>query len=214
MLMKRIGMLSTIHFDPESRVPLYRQLYDHVRHCIDSGALRAGERLPATRDLAAQLGLNRTTVSAAWELLESEGLIKGHVGRGSFVAERGAGAGIAWQALLPEQQSALPLGRVEFSFAASRPSELLFPVDAFRECCDEVTRSDEAHVILQLGAPAGYRPLREYLLERGREEGVVGERDDILVTNGCQQAFDLLQRVLVSHGETVITEDPVYPGLT
>ena len=42
-------------------------------------------RLPATRELAGQLGLNRTTISAAYTLLESEGLITGHVGRGSFV---------------------------------------------------------------------------------------------------------------------------------
>jgi DNA-binding transcriptional MocR family regulator len=42
---------------------------------------------------------------------------------------------------------------------------------------------------------------------------VAGDDDDILITSGCQQAFDLLQRVLASHGETVVLEDPVYPGL-
>jgi 2-aminoadipate transaminase len=42
---------------------------------------------------------------------------------------------------------------------------------------------------------------------------VVREGDDILITSGCQQAFDLLQRTLVAHGETVLLEDPVFPGL-
>ena len=61
----------------------------------------SGERLPATRELAGLLGLNRTTVSAAYEMLEAEGLISGQVGRGSFVtgAPMAAG-GVDWSALL------------------------------------------------------------------------------------------------------------------
>src|SRR5438477_1056427 len=71
--------------DPRSEVPIYRQLHQYFTDLIRSGTLAQGERLPATRELAGQLGLNRTTVSAAYELLESAGLISGHVGRGSFV---------------------------------------------------------------------------------------------------------------------------------
>ncbi len=164
---------------------------------ITSGRLRPGCKLPATRELAGQLGLNRTTVSAAYELLEADGLISGHVGRGSFVAARPAES-----------------GRLEpISFASSRPSELLFPTDDFRAACTEVIRSSDAQEILQLGSPAGYGPLRRYLLQQAREEGVASENDDILITTGCQQAFDLLQRTTVGHGETVLLEDPVYPGL-
>src|SRR6266404_6173792 len=73
--------------DPTAEAPLYRQLSDQIAAEIRGGRLDRGERLPATRELAGQLGLNRTTVSAAYELLESEGLITGHVGRGSFVAD-------------------------------------------------------------------------------------------------------------------------------
>lgn len=211
----QIGMLPEAQLDPRSETPLYRQLYTHVRHCIDSGLLRAGDRLPPTRDLAGQLGLNRTTVSAAWALLESDGLIRGHVGRGSFVVGGSpTQQGIAWSALLPEPERQPAVAPARFSFAASRPSELLFPTDAFRQSCEEVIRSEEARVILQLGSPAGYRPLREFLVERGREEGIVGDGDDVMITSGIQQAFDLLQRVLVANGETVITEDPGYTGLT
>ncbi len=55
--------------------------------------------------------------------------------------------------------------------------------------------------------------MRRYLLEESRGRGIASLDDDILITSGCQQAFDLLQRVLASHGETVLLEDPVYPGL-
>ena len=78
-------MLSGIQFDERSSIPIYRQLADKIADLIRTGVLSHGERLLPTRELAGQLGLNRTTVSAAYEVLESDGLIQGHVGRGSFV---------------------------------------------------------------------------------------------------------------------------------
>src|SRR5580693_5417752 len=94
---------------PNSETPLYRQLFEHIASQIRSGELAKGERLPATRELAGQLGLNRTTVSAAYELLESEGLISGQVGRGSFVTGAAAtrGARVNWGDLLERGDLAL-----------------------------------------------------------------------------------------------------------
>ena len=208
-------MLPQPHLVPDETKPIYRQLFEHIRECIDSGTLSPGERLPATRELAGQLGLNRATISSAYDLLETAGLITGHVGRGSFVTGPGASttSGVDWAALLPPAVPRAPTPEAAISFSNSRPSELLFPLAAFRDTCTEVIQSPEAVNILQLGSPAGYAPLRRYLLERGREEGIVRDGDDILITSGCQQGFDLLQRVLVGHGESVLLEDPVYPGL-
>lgn len=73
--------LSSVQLNPASDAPIYRQLADAIGQMIESDSLRAGERLPATRDLAGQLGLNRTTISAAYAVLEESGLILGHVGR-------------------------------------------------------------------------------------------------------------------------------------
>ena len=201
----------TLEDDPAR--PIYRQLYEQIRDSIEQGTLRPGERLPATRELAGQLGVNRATISSAYDLLETDGLISGHVGRGSFVTARQQSAGVDWASLLPPTAARTPVPDARISFSTSRPSEFLFPLEAFRETCEEVIQSAEAQSILQLGSPAGYAPLRRYLLERGREEGIIRDGDDILITSGCQQGFDLLQRVLVSHGETVLLEDPVYPGL-
>src|SRR5277367_6013494 len=78
--------------DSTSEAPLYRQLGGYVQRLIDRGDLQPGDRLPPTRELAGQLGLNRTTVSAAYEWLESEGMIQGAVGRGSFVLAQTASA--------------------------------------------------------------------------------------------------------------------------
>ncbi len=66
-------MFPDVQLDPHSDVPLYRQLYGSIKSAIVDGILRHGERIPATRELAGLLGLNRTTISAAYDLLESEG---------------------------------------------------------------------------------------------------------------------------------------------
>src|SRR6266478_9049676 len=86
-------MLPRIELDHESESPLYRQLHDQLKSAILAGRMVRGERLPPTRELAGSLGLNRTTVAAAYEMLESEGLIRGHVGRGSFVEGTAADVG-------------------------------------------------------------------------------------------------------------------------
>jgi 2-aminoadipate transaminase len=213
-------MLPRIELRSDSESPIYRQLYDKIREAILSGSLTRGERIPPTRELAGLLGLNRTTVSAAYDLLEAEGLIRGYVGRGSFVEGPGADApALDWESMLPAEES-LPArtalsgsSGARISFASSRPSELLFPLDEFRATCQKVIASREAAQILQLGPAGGYGPLRRYLLDQARQSGAAGPEDDILITSGCQQAFDLVQRVLASRGETVLLEDPVYPGV-
>ena len=213
-------MLPRPQLDPRSAVPLYRQLYDFFGELLRDGKLVRGERLPATRDLAGTLGLNRATVSAAYELLEAEGLITRQVGRGSFVTGGRAAGGRAldWARLLerPESVTLAPPMPVEpggISFASSRPAEDLFPLDDFRSCTAEVMAGAGLRSILQLGSPSGYEPLRTRLIENARAEGTLKPGDDVVVTNGCQQALDLLARVLLRPGDAVAIEDPVYPGL-
>ncbi|HSW49357.1 MAG TPA: PLP-dependent aminotransferase family protein [Bryobacteraceae bacterium] len=202
-----------------SEIPLYRQLFVQFRDWIASGRLAHGERLPSTRDMAGLLGLNRSTVSAAYELLEAEGLIQGHVGKGSFVTgqTQPAGSGVYWDRLLESSDRfPTPLNQpssAAISFATSRPAESLFPVDEVEQTCREVLAGPQAGSILQLGSPGGYPPLRDYLFAEARREGIARSQDDILITSGCQQGLDLVQRVLVHAGDTVVVEDPIYPGV-
>jgi 2-aminoadipate transaminase len=204
--------------DHDAESPLYRQLSEQIAQQIRSGLLPRGERLPATRELAGLLGLNRTTVSAAYEILESAGLISGQVGRGSFVTGGAeSGSGVDWNALLgSDTPSAGPAGgwsKDVISFAVSRPSRDLFPLDEFRATCATVLARRDMADILQLGSPSGYEPLRRYLMEEARRQQVAGPGDDLLITNGCQQALDLIGRVLLRPGDTVAVEDPLYTGL-
>lgn len=203
--------------NPQSGVPIYRQLGAYLQRLIETGDLHSGDRLPPTRELAGQLGLNRTTISAAYDLLESVGLIKGEVGRGSYVCggQELRSETLNWSRALTRSVSTsagnAPAGVI--SFTSSRPSEKLFPVEEFRESCREVLESRNLKTLMQLGSPGGYEPLRRYLLDRAIQSGIARDSDDILITNGCQQALDLLRRALVRTGEKVAIEEPVYPGL-
>ncbi len=204
------------HLDSSSELPLYRQLSHYLQRLIESGELRLGDRLPPTRELAGQIGLNRTTISAAYELLESEGLIKGEVGRGSYVCGTPlSGETLNWSRLLTPSVAppSPPAAAGVISFTNSRPSDNLFPIEEFRASCMEVLASANLKTLLQLGSPGGYEPLRRYLLDRAISHGHARLTDDILITNGCQQALDLLRRALVPAGAKVAMEDPVYPGL-
>jgi 2-aminoadipate transaminase len=217
-------MMTDMRFRPEldsaSEIPIYRQLGVYIQRLIASGELLAGDRLPPTRELAGQLGLNRTTVSAAYEWLETEGLIQGAVGRGSFVLGNGAASEnrapqIDWSRSLTPSMFApngSPASGV-IDFSSSRPSEDLFPLEAFRSCCDQVLSGHDLQSLLQLGSPMGHGPLRSWLLARARRQGSASDTDDILITNGCQQAVDILRRALTQPGAKVAIEEPVYPGL-
>ncbi len=191
--------------DTHSGQALYRQVYVWIKSGIEKGILVVGERIPPTRELAGLIGLNRTTVSAAYELLENEGLIKSMVGKGTYISARPALSSKSASSSAPE---------AEISFQSSRPSKELFPLDAFRATCQEVLASPEAIDILQLGSPSGYPPLRRYLLEESQKNGNAKDDDDILITNGCQQALDLIQRVFIANdSDSVMIEDPVYAGV-
>jgi len=207
--------------DPDAGPPLYRQLHDQIKDDIHSGSLVEGDRLPATRELAASIGVNRTTVTAAYRLLEAEGLIRRFVGRGSFVSGDGAAKqrGLAWKDVLGSgsRPAHPPLPRPPADailFSTSQPSDDLFPLERMRAIIEEVTEAADAREILQLGSPLGYEPLRRYLTAVARSDGIARRGDDVIVTSGCQQALDLLGRILIEPGDTVIVEDPIYPGVS
>lgn len=212
-----MASLSHIELDPASDTPLYKQLAESIRSLVQNGAIGPGERLPATRALADRLGLNRTTISSAYAMLEESGLLEGHVGRGSFVAGNFQTADpkkMDWDAFLP------PLGPlphaapgIEISFASSRPAEDEFPLAQFRRLSKAVIDGPDAADILQLGSPHGYLPLRRFLQSQAAASGIARSGDDLMVTNGCQQALDLLAWLLISDKQVAAVEDPVYHGL-
>jgi 2-aminoadipate transaminase len=219
-----------LHLDRSRSPVLYRQLSDQLASAIGRGELRAGERLPSERDLAISLGVSRTTAVNAYRELESQGLIRGYVGRGTYVCaasmvssgngngENGSnGAPFAWRGKLAlgAQRTIDPTLRTIVR-AASDPSVIsfapgvaaleCFPTDAFRDISDRVL-SRGARVALGLAPSEGQPLLRKALASYS---GVRPEQ--ILIMSGSQQGVDLVARCLIDPGDAIILDRPGYLG--
>ena len=97
------------------------------------------------------------------------------------------------------------------SLAGGLPAPELFPIDEYRRAFEWVLEADGAQA-LQYGPSEGYRPLREFLAERLGRFGIRSSADDILITNGSQQALDLIGKILLDPGDVVVLEKPSYLG--
>jgi len=130
--------------------------------------------------------------------------------------------GYLWSTLFADQPADDPLDflmadvtaaadRRVISFTTARPADELFPVEEFRRATSDVVRRD-GRTLLQLGPSDGYPPLKEFLRADLRRQGLVFGDRELLITNGCQQALDLVRKVFLRPGDSVAMENPIYPG--
>ena len=84
-----------VHLNPNSGLPIYRQLFQQLRQRMVSGQLAAGEQLPSVRDLSAQIKINPLTVAKVFQHLEAEGLVETRRGLGTFVTAGNTSRSIA-----------------------------------------------------------------------------------------------------------------------
>src|SRR5208337_3416468 len=92
-----------------------------------------------------------------------------------------------------------------------RPAEEYFPVEELQICVNAVLRR-EATDVLKLGPSDGYGPLKEALLDHLRGDGIPAKDENLLITDGCQQSLDIISKAFVRPGDSVILENPTYPG--
>jgi GntR family transcriptional regulator/MocR family aminotransferase len=198
---------------------IYRQLFDAV---LD-GRLRPGEQLPPTRELARRLDVSRNTVAVAYERLAAEGVVAGRIGAGTFVCAEAvagvharhalAGAGVhprpLWQSI-PEPTQVGPPAAV-YDFRVGSPDPHLFPFTTWRRFVARELRPDAGNWAMY-GEPCGHRGLRAAIARHiGISRAVRAVADDVIVTQGAQQALDLIGRVLIEPGDCVAVEQPGYP---
>jgi len=222
--------LLDLALDRDHDVPLRAQLVATIRSRIESGEWPPGTRLPSSRDLAARLGVNRTTVVQGYADLVTAGLLDSTVGRGTFVREREGGARDAgatvgsarrdgplqWERLLSRGRP-LPLlagpavaaDAVGLHRAVGHPT--LFPLEEIEAATQRVFAS-LGRELLAYPSPAGYEPLRAALRARLARQGVAVERNELLIVNGSQQGLDLVARLLLADGGSVVTTRPSFSG--
>ena len=218
-----------------------KALYGRLKAAILEGRLAPGARLPATRRAKEILKVSRNTAAEVYERLLNEGYVVARQGSGTYVAgslpraslpdskQRGSVAHDSrlngfW--LRPDVTAALGFWHIRHASSSPgsqvdfRPALVdarLFPFDVFRRVTAKQLRGLETR-------PASYKSPQgnqgNFLLREGivkhiaLTRAVATEPDHIVVTSGAQQAFDLLARVLITPGKSVVAvEDPGYPPM-
>lgn len=198
--------------DPESPLPLYRQIAKQLAAHIAAGTLAAGEELPSTRRLARQLAINRSTVCRAYGELLASGHLASRVG-GKTTVRAPLARAERHEAPPPARAGeARQVGAGDIDFRPLSPDPRLAPLDALRRAFNAAL-SDEGEALLDYGDPRGYAPLRAWIATRMAGLGAPRSSNEILLCNGVQHALDLLLRSRVKPGDTVFVEDPGYSAL-
>lgn len=209
-----------LHLDRSNSRTLYLQLADSLAREIARGDLALGDRLPSERELARTVGVSRTTIVTAYGELEARGLVRGQVGRGTFVVggESAAdeGAPFAWRGRLSASARRFSGPGLQALIAEAGPGTVSFgpgtgaldrlPSEELRRLTDRVLRTGAASA-LGLLPTAGHQPLRAAIAAR---HGTDPRR--VLMIAGAQQGLDLIARCLLDPGDTVVMDRPGYLG--
>src|SRR5262245_46901487 len=208
-----------------------RWLYDALRVAILEGRLRAGARLPTTRELAREYSVARGTVVTAFENLKAEGYVNATVGSGTYVAcelpdrmlqaPRAAAKREPSRRAPPRRLSAIARRLTALSgypegpapaFRIAQPALDLFPTGLWAQVASRRLRMASVKLLLGCGA-LGYEPLRkaiaDYLVT---SRGVNCSPDQVAIVSGTLEALGTVARLLVDPGERVALESPGYAG--
>ena len=203
---------------------LAEQLAERFASRIRDLLLVPGARLPSVRECALQHSLSPSTVVAAYDLLQAQGLVEARRNRGFFVRERAAersDARAAQKAHQPAPPRAAPVNaatllRGMFHTAGERPQPGMgvFPPDwletsflpaAVRRVTGAKALADGS---LRYGEPMGDPLLRRALADRLQHLGMPAEPENIITTVGATQALDIVSRTLLKAGDCVMVEEP------
>lgn len=220
-----------ITLDNNSSKPLHQQLYEELRQAILAGKLTPGERIPSTRSLAKSLAISRFTVTKSYEQLLSEGYLETVKGCGTFICQQipddliysnpvehidtinptsiklsKYGQGLIKIQNVPR----IPEPKLEINFRYGTPALNEFPIKIWRRLLSRYSNTN-SNWLGYSTEPSGYQPLRQVITRYlTRSRAVNCEPEQILITNGTQQALDLILRLLIEPGETIAIENPGY----
>jgi DNA-binding transcriptional MocR family regulator len=210
--------------DSSADIPRYQQVAEQVSEMITLGTFSPGSRVPSLRRLSKQLAVSLTTATEAYRVLEDRGLIEARPQSGYYVRAphplppapaKTVGGGEAMDLEITDiyLQVMRQLGDATYiPLGAGTPNAAYLPTQALnRILAREVRLRPETSQSYDDGP--GYRELRNQISRRALDAGCAIGADEIITTNGAQQAVYLCLRALTKPGDTVVVETPTYLGL-
>ncbi|MEM6323630.1 MAG: PLP-dependent aminotransferase family protein [Pseudomonadota bacterium] len=197
--------------DNTAKMPLQSQLLDALRRIITSNPDHSGARLPASRTLAADLSVSRTTVQAVYDQLISEGYLITRQGSGTFVAEdvphlTPAVTDTATRPVRSPAEAWTP-------FQTGLPDQSLLPNKIFARHLERAWSRPDPALFARLD-PLGWGPLREAIADHLRAWRQVScDAEQVVITAGASDSLDVVFRGLVEPGLDVAIEDPCWPKI-
>lgn len=196
--------------DPGSSEPIYRQLYWRFREAIANGVLGPGERVPAARAQAKELGLARGTIDAAYSLLTSEGYLQARGQAGTIVTPD---IPIQPTAAIrtPDSSPSVRHQPDTLPFQMGLPALDAFPKKVWAQIGARCVRSTRAQDMANPSAH-GLQSLRTAIatyLQVSR--GIACSPAQIFITAGYRDTLSLIAHALLKAGDRVLIEDPGYP---
>jgi GntR family transcriptional regulator / MocR family aminotransferase len=182
----------------------------NLRDAVASGRLKVGDRLPSHRDLASQWRVSRGVITAAYEQLQMEGVLRTRTGSGTFVA---GGEALTRTPALPIDFINLEISPIDSRrpFLAREADVSLFPIKVWQRHVSSALNQDRAKLLLDrslMGIPSLRTEIASYL---AFARGIRCSPEDIMVTTGARHSLDLVARALRHMTEDVWVEDPGYP---
>lgn len=224
-----LGFLPVLTVERGAAAPLHKQIYDGFRAAILRGDLRPAQRIPSSRELAAELHVSRFPVLNAYAQLLAEGYFESQVGAGTFVsaslpeqrmsvpepAERPVPTPtgprpISQRSMLYPTFRSTPVIRGWGAFGVHQPALDQFPFPIWSGLVSRHSRNPNANAIHYVN-PLGLERFRQALCDYLRTaRGVQCEPDQVMIVSGSQQALDITARVLFDPGDAVWLEEPGY----
>jgi DNA-binding transcriptional MocR family regulator len=190
---------------------IYRQLARGVAAGIERGALPGGFRLPSERALAGVLSISRGTAVAAYDVLVADGMVERRRGSGSYVADA------LGPSLPADREGSALVHRLVDESGAAHHEIVDLSLSVLHDVGDlgdvSLRPRDLAAVVPDTGySPWGLPLLREQLAAHASRWGMAVTADHVVVTTGAQQAISASAACWVKPGDTVVVDDPTYPG--
>ncbi|MEM7067748.1 MAG: PLP-dependent aminotransferase family protein [Pseudomonadota bacterium] len=205
--------LLSLSLDKSNDQPLYAQLMHAIRSLILDRKLIGGERLPASRELAEELGVSRSTITTAYDQLVSEGYLEARQGSGHFVDPNLPDYNVLPSKMEKPTTHARVRAPLPAPFETATPELATFPHRDWSRSLELAWRNPDI-TVLSRGEPFGWEPLRRAISKHLHDwRGVSCDPSHVIITSGLVESINVISKTILKPGDIVLSEEPGFPPL-